>query len=60
MFCRHQWKILSEITTQSAAEHAMGLGLTIKGQRTGALERKHIQVIVCEKCVKLNRFVEEI
>lgn len=60
MFCKHQWKILSEITTKSVVEHAIDLGLTIKGQRTGALERKHIQVIVCEKCGELKRFVEEI
>ena len=67
MFCRHDWQVLSEITTTSIYEHA------IKAMRaegvTGSIslpwqlcdgERKFIQIISCSKCGKLKRFVETI
>jgi hypothetical protein len=67
MFCKHQWKVLSESVTASKFEHAINLvkdngspgKFTIPSQMSCA-ERKHIAVFVCEKCGKLKRFVEDI
>ena len=62
MFCKHNWKVLSETTTESKIEHAgkIGARFNTKGGADWALERKHIQILTCEKCGKLERFVEEI
>jgi len=65
MFCKHEWKLLTETVTKSKFEVAVA---TI-GDRAGDLKlpwqmsdasRKHIQTFVCEKCGKLKRFVEKI
>jgi len=62
MFCKHKWTILSETTTVSKLEHADRLQKVIT---TGTLEavievtkRKFIQIITCDKCGKVKRFVE--
>jgi lysyl-tRNA synthetase class I len=60
MFCKHDWKILSEVTTKSAIEHAQNIGAVVQKANGYALERKYIQIIVCKKCGKARRFVEEI
>ncbi len=58
MFCKHEWKILSEVVTKSEMELALELGVTrIKNMGS---DRKHIQIVCCDKCGKLKRFVEEI
>jgi len=66
MFCKHDWQVLSETTTESKFEHAMKVlkpsvegKFTIPGQMSDA-DRKHIQVFTCSKCGKLKRFVENI
>ena len=66
MFCKHKWKVLSETTTVSQFEHAITVlkpstqgRLTIPGQMCDA-DRKHIQIVACDKCGKLKRFVERI
>ena len=65
MFCKHEWKVLSETTTESQAEQFARLsGYFIKPKNSGQLElltaRKHICVVTCTKCGKLKRFVEGI
>ena len=60
MFCKHEWKVLSEITTESMAEHAANIGATINKGNETIMERKHIQIVTCSKCGKLKRFVENI
>jgi hypothetical protein len=60
MFCKHDWKVLSEITTKSKIEHALAIGANVTRGNGFALERKHILVIKCTKCGKLKRYVEEI
>jgi hypothetical protein len=67
MFCKHQWEVLSETTTESQFEHAMKVAqsrgaqgsIKIPGQMSCA-ERKHILVVTCKKCGKIKRFVETI
>lgn len=64
MFCKHEWKILSQVTTKSKFEHAISLAggdgnIRIPHQMCSA-KRKYIQVFTCNKCGKLRRFVEEI
>jgi len=66
MFCKHDWKILSETVTKSkwessidAAERRCAGNLTLPHQLCNA-DRKHIVVLTCEKCGKLKRFVEDI
>jgi hypothetical protein len=46
--------------TESKIEHAVNMGLGIKSGSSVAMERKFIQIIQCEKCGKLKRFVEEV
>jgi len=60
MFCKHKWLTLSETITKSKIEHAKEIGLIVTKGHSFDLERKHIQVLSCEKCGKLKRFVEEI
>lgn len=65
IFCKHQWKILSETKTESQAEHFVRLfGECPKPRDTyGSWElskRKLIQVVSCEKCGKIKQFVTEI
>lgn len=65
MFCKHQWKILSEKTTKSRFELAIE---AIRGNTRETdlphqfcdTSRKFIQIVTCLKCGKLKRFVEEI
>ena len=66
MFCKHEWKILSETVTTSKFECAMGAlkdaGVSkcdVPHQMSYA-DRKHIQVFTCDKCGSLKRYVEAI
>ena len=66
MFCTHEWKVLSETTTVSQFEHAISVlkpstegKFTIPGQMCDA-GRKYIQIVTCDKCGKIKRFVENI
>ncbi len=65
MFCKHEWKILSEKTTKSRLE----LLVEVVGESTketkvqyqySDLSRKYIQIVICAKCGELKRFVERI
>lgn len=63
MFCKHNWKVLSETVTKSKYEVAMdamktqgGVGKVKLPWQLCCAERKHIQIVVC-KCGKLKRFV---
>ena len=60
MFCKHKWALLSEHTTESKMSIATNVGVEITKGSIALLERKFIQVISCEKCGKLERFVEDI
>ncbi len=60
MFCKHEWKMLSEQTTVSALEESVRLGTVITKGHGSLMDRKLIQIVTCEKCGKLERFVEDI
>ena len=62
MFCKHDWKVLSETTTESKIEHVKNVGgVVAEGNIAfGFFIRKHIQVFKCDRCGKLKRFVEDI
>ena len=66
MFCKHNWKILSETVTKSKFECAID---SMKSSFDGKIniprqlccaDRKFIQVVCCTECGKLKRFVEDI
>jgi hypothetical protein len=60
MFHKHEWEILSETTTESQIEQLKRLGTTKCNIYNGMLDRKHIIILICKKCGKLKRFVEDI
>lgn len=65
MFCKHNWKVLSEITTESLAEKVYKMtGQTGTSNTIGGMlevhSKKLIQIVTCTKCGKLKRFVEKI
>ena len=62
MFCKHEWKVLSETVTKSALEVSAKCNVTGRGLPESIMntDRKHIQVFTCDKCGKLKRFVEDI
>lgn len=66
LFCNHTWRVVRETTTKSKFEVATS---ALDGFASGKIkiphqmcsaERKHIQVLACDKCGKLKRFVEVI
>ena len=62
MFCKHEWKILSETMTKSRIE-VISEVLNSMSKISGLYDlasRKFIQIVYCVKCGKLKRFVEEI
>ncbi len=65
MFCKHDWKLLSEITTKSKFEVAFE-AIRDKARNSNLpwpmndVSRQHIQVFTCNKCGKLKRFIKEI
>ncbi len=67
MFCKHEWKVLSETVTKSRLE--LSVQAVSQGGKPHEFElpghlccakRKHIQVFTCNKCGQLKRFVEAI
>jgi hypothetical protein len=66
MFCKHEWKLISETITKSKFEVALSnienrniVKFNLPWQLTDA-SRKHIQAFQCKKCGKFKRFVEDI
>lgn len=62
MLCKHDWDLMSEVTTKSKIEAVTKL---TDFRLTGELmeifvRRKFIQLLKCKKCGKLKRFVEDI
>jgi hypothetical protein len=68
MFCKHDWKMLSETVTKSKFESAANSIDNMKSTSTKAriphqmccADRKVIQIVTCVKCGKLKKFVENI
>ena len=61
MFCKHEWKVLSEVTTISKLSQ---LPYALTSCNVGGLleltARKHILTVTCEKCGEIKQFVNEI
>ena len=65
LFCKHNWEVLSETTTESIQEQNIRLGgVAYETEWDNVLqklhEKKHILVVKCTKCGKLKRFIEDI
>ena len=65
MFCKHKWKVLSETTTESMAQHMINIIGQAPTPRDGfqadqLFKRKHIAIVACESCGKIKRYVEEV
>jgi hypothetical protein len=69
MFCKHDWEIISEKMTESKWEHTLKVLQTHIGERLNKgnipwqlcdATRKLIQIVVCRKCGKIQKFVEYI
>lgn len=68
IFCKHDWKLLSETITKSKFEHSIETlrNDTILNHPTDLpwqlcnADRKYIQIFQCSKCKKLKKFVEKI
>lgn len=60
MFCKHKWTALSETITKSKLEVLAELVQGNIRWTSLMLKRKHIQIVSCDKCGKLHRFVESI
>lgn len=66
LFCKHEWKKISESTTQSKFEHSISVSQSVSQgvkslpHQLVCAERKFIQVFSCEKCGKIKRFIEKI
>lgn len=68
MFCRHKWKLLSEVITRSKFEVSLEV-IKVNGGELKSIRlphqlsdasRFHIQTFTCDKCGKLKRFKEKI
>lgn len=61
MFCKHKWSVLSETYTKSAFDEITAYGLSsLKGGNAELFSRKFIQIVQCDRCGSLKRFVEDI
>lgn len=60
--CAHKWKMISEITTKSRIEVLKDLKCIPSEYSYIMLpvDRKFIQILSCEKCGKLRKFIEGI
>jgi hypothetical protein len=63
--CKHQWKVLSEATTESKAEQMNRLTGEIPAPRNRLdleplLGKKLIHIVTCTECGKIKRYVTTI
>jgi len=61
IFCKHEWKLLSETVTKSDLEAVLETLRDRSGKMNSHADsgnRKHIAICTCSKCGKLERFVE--
>ena len=58
IFCKHNWKILSEQLIESPAK-ATGMS-TCKNADISIFMSTHIQIVTCDKCGKIKRYSEKV
>ncbi len=59
MFCKHEWKIMTEITTKAAYE-MLGEVTSMEGASQWLFDRKYICILQCNKCGRLNKTIEKL
>lgn len=61
--CKHNWKILSEVKTESRLEQLRKADcneINLRGSMLAEFTtKKLIQIVVCDNCGKLKRFVTD-
>ena len=60
MFCKHNWKILSETRTDSIAERAIKIGMHFNHCPGDDLKQILVQIVTCDKCGKIKRYVSKV
>lgn len=64
LFCKHEWKMLSETITESELEHAIRTlrqhRQILDSCRGVDLTRKCIQIVTCDKCGEIKQYCTEI
>lgn len=65
LFCKHDWSLLREYTTQSQLGHALWAAqitgaASVESRAVYSAERKLIQVFACENCGRIKRYAETI
>jgi len=66
--CKHNWKVLSDTVTESKYQSTINAFMQVPGKveslkiphQMCCADRKHIQIVTCDKCGKLKRYVEKI
>jgi hypothetical protein len=58
MFCKHDWKVLSETVSTSPLKELRDNGISPKSATAGEMveltTRKHVCIVACCKCGKLK------
>ena len=59
LFCRHKWELISSETTESRFEHAVKIlgGAQNLPWQMSCVKRNKIDILSCDSCGKLKRFV---
>ena len=65
LFCKHDWTVILERTTESKFEHNAKVAKSWGSQakvncHAGDSDRFHIVILTCKHCGKLKRYVSEI
>ncbi|MCK5606767.1 hypothetical protein KAR91_32995 [Candidatus Pacearchaeota archaeon] len=60
MSCKHNWKILHSEISESMMEQAVRLGGEITEGNASIFTKKSIQIVTCDKCGKIRKYVEEV
>ena len=58
LFCKHEWKMLSE--TEHESPFLKSRIKNARGLSESVIRGKLIQIVVCDKCGSIKKFVEEI
>mgnify|MGYP003480836910 FL=1 len=62
--CKHDWKVLSETTTESPFEVAAKMSMDCYNVKIPwqmcQTDRKHIVIVSCNKCGCIKKFVEDL
>lgn len=60
IFCKHQWKVISNYVSESIAERAERLNYSTKSMSADYFSKLHEVIVVCDKCGAIKHFTERI